>query len=206
MYRWCLGEQVSCLCLGHQGCSNLSIQVRIPPVLIIEGVEDRKRGRPFLYRIPGNRNRQPSSLADMRDQSPAASEQAAAPAPDKSPLRILVVEDEPLILMITIDMLETMGHTVFEAASAEEAISLLEQETIDVLLTDQGLPGMSGADLAVACRRQWPKLGVIFASGAVGIPQVDGYEVIAEAVILSKPYDDAALAAAIERVQVSSLV
>lgn len=86
-------------------------------------------------------------------------------------MRILVVEDEPLILMSTTDMLETMGHVVFEAVSAEEALTNLGRETIDVLLTDNRLPGMSGADLAVGCRRRRPGLGLIFASGAAGIPR-----------------------------------
>jgi len=118
-------------------------------------------------------------------------------------LRILLVEDEPLILMSTADMLDVMGHIVFEAGSAEDALLLFEQEEVDVILTDYGLPGMSGADLAVACRRQRPEIGVIFASGAVGIPAVDDHHLIADATLLGKPYDETSLKAAIETVRQS---
>lgn len=128
-----------------------------------------------------------------------AASQNAASSP--SHLRILLVEDEPLILMSTTDMLETMGHSVFEAASAEEALSVFEREDVDVLLTDHGLPGMSGADLAVACRRKRQGLGIIFASGAVGVPKVEGRELIVDGVVLGKPYDERALETAIEQVQ-----
>ncbi len=117
-------------------------------------------------------------------------------------LRILLVEDEPLILMSTTDMLETMGHIVFEANTAEEALSLFERESVDVLLTDHGLPGMSGADLAVACRRKQPGLGVVFSSGASGIPEVEGHELIADAVLLGKPYEETGLAKALEQFRV----
>jgi PAS domain S-box-containing protein len=116
--------------------------------------------------------------------------------PASSGLRILLVEDEPLILMSTTDMLETMGHGVFEATSAEEALSIFEREVVDVLLTDHGLPGMSGADLAVACRRKRQDLAIIFASGAAEVPKVEGHQLIADAVVLGKPYDETALQAA----------
>ncbi|WLS05178.1 response regulator [Shinella oryzae] len=142
-------------------------------------------------------NRQSLSISRAQAPQPAIS---ATPARDeRSSLRVLVVEDEPLILMSTADMLEAMGQVVFEAVSAEEALKVLAREAIDLLLTDIGLPGMSGAELAVECRRQKPGLGIIFASGASGIPRVDGHELIADAVVLGKPYDEAALANAIEQ-------
>jgi len=94
-----------------------------------------------------------------------------------------------------------MGHLVFEAMSAEEALPIFEREDVDVLLTDHGLPGMSGADLAVACKLERQDLGIIFASGAVEVPKVKGYHLIADAVVLGKPYDEPALEAAIEQVR-----
>ncbi|MDV4156664.1 response regulator [Rhizobium brockwellii] len=128
---------------------------------------------------------------------PTASAETVATASLTSPLRILLVEDEPLILMSTTDMLETLGHMVFEATSAEEALSVLEQEDVDVLMTDHGLPGMSGADLAVACRRRQPELAIVFSSGMIGIPQIDGHQLISDAVLLGKPYEQAGLATAL---------
>lgn len=60
---------------------------------------------------------------------------------------------------------------------------MFEREDVDVLLTDHGMPGMSGADLAVACRRKRQGLGIIFASGAVEVPKVEGHELIADAIV-----------------------
>jgi CheY-like chemotaxis protein len=63
-------------------------------------------------------------------------------------VQILVVEDEPLIRMNMVEMLEEMGHAVWEASTAEEAIDILARTSLDILLTDVGLPGMSGIELA----------------------------------------------------------
>ncbi len=79
--------------------------------------------------------------------------------------RVLVVEDEPLILMSTVDMVSELGHTAHEAGSAEDALALLETHDVDVLLTDIGLPGMSGTDLARQVRERWPSVRIAFASG-----------------------------------------
>lgn len=100
-------------------------------------------------------------------------------------VRILVVEDEPLILMSTVDMLSELGHKVFEAGSAEKALAVLETEKIDVLLTDVGLPGMSGTDLARQARERWPAMHIVFASGDDGARSTSG---ISDALQLSKPF------------------
>lgn len=100
-------------------------------------------------------------------------------------LRILVVEDEPLILMSTIDMVEELGHTVHEAKSAEVALGLMETRSIDVLLTDVGLPGISGIDLAQRVRERWPNVRIVFASGDDSAKAASG---IVDADQLSKPF------------------
>ncbi|WP_112500357.1 response regulator [Agrobacterium sp. lyk4-40-TYG-31] len=153
-------------------------------------------------RTPAQPDAAPSPSQPPAETAATVASEIAVPSPSR--LRILLVEDEPLILMSTTDMLETMGHTVFEATSAEEALSVFEREDIDVLLTDHGLPGMSGADLAVACRRRRQALGIIFASGAVEVPRVEDHELIADAIVLGKPYDEAALELAIEHVRKGS--
>jgi CheY-like chemotaxis protein len=109
-----------------------------------------------------------------------------------------VVEDEGLILMSTTDMLQTMGHTVLEATNGAQALSVLEENPVDVLLTDHGLPGMSGAELAVEGRRRRPDLRIVFASGADTIPDVEAGDQLAGAVMLRKPYDEKGLAEALQ--------
>ncbi|OAE49023.1 response regulator [Agrobacterium tumefaciens] len=98
---------------------------------------------------------------------------------------VLIVEDEPLILISTVDMVEELGHTVHEANSAEHALGVLETNRIDTLLTDVGLPGMSGIELARQVRDRWPDVRIVFASGDDSAKTASG---IADAHQLSKPF------------------
>lgn len=132
----------------------------------------------------------------------AASGQAvsrpAAPAPrDLAPqrLRVLVVEDEPLIRMTTVDMLETLGHDVTESANALDALRLLRDGTFDVLLTDVTLPGMQGDELAAQALALKSDLKVIFATG---LDHVSGRD--PASVLLRKPYSEQDIAKAIQSI------
>ncbi|HIJ89642.1 MAG: PAS domain S-box protein [Desulfobulbaceae bacterium] len=80
---------------------------------------------------------------------------------------ILVVDDEPEILAVIRHSLEAMGYTVFTAASAEEALLLVEdgREKIDLLLTDVVMPGMTGHGLATMAQAVDPRIRVLFMSG-----------------------------------------
>ena len=83
-------------------------------------------------------------------------EAARTPAflPTLEPLRILAVEDEPEVLDVLRAMLSAAGHTVFTAASGREALDLFEHETVDLVLTDLGMPGMTGLALAEQLKRR----------------------------------------------------
>ncbi|MBS7698044.1 MULTISPECIES: response regulator [unclassified Chelatococcus] len=88
------------------------------------------------------------------------------PQHDAEALRILLVEDQPVVRLTTSDMLSDLGHIVEEAADAQSAIAIVETGApIDVLITDIGLPDISGTTLAEECRRHLPALRVIFVSG-----------------------------------------
>jgi CheY-like chemotaxis protein len=104
------------------------------------------------------------------------------------PLRILLVEDEFLIRLSTAEMLASSGHTVIEAGSASEALALLERQSVDVLLTDVGLPNASGVDLAREASNRFPGLRIVFASGYKTLPASAGQEPPPAAVMLRKPY------------------
>ena len=68
--------------------------------------------------------------------------------------------------MSTTDMLERLGCSVAGVGSGEAALDLLGQEQeFDLLLTDVGLPGMSGEELAAKVREKYPSLPVVIASG-----------------------------------------
>jgi CheY-like chemotaxis protein len=107
--------------------------------------------------------------------------------------KILFVEDDELIRIATADLLESLGHAVFEAADADKALSILEGTEVDILMTDIGLPGMSGSVLAAEARRANPELKVIFATGAGGASVGNGDDATHGAFLLRKPYDADAL-------------
>jgi CheY-like chemotaxis protein len=82
------------------------------------------------------------------------------------PLRFLLVDDDPLILMSLNDLIQDMGHATTEASHADAALAHLSGgHPVDVLLTDIKLPTMSGYELAQQSRHMQPDLRVIFATG-----------------------------------------
>lgn len=107
---------------------------------------------------------------------------------------VLLVEDDALIAMSTVAMLEDLGHTVIEAHSGEEALSILEgQAAVGLLLTDHATPGMTGIELAGQARKMKPGLPILLVTGYAELPGDQGAGVPR----LSKPYEQHQLAAAI---------
>jgi CheY-like chemotaxis protein len=86
-------------------------------------------------------------------------------------LSILAVDDDALVLMNTAAMLEDLGHKVTTAMSGSEAAKLLEiNDPFDLLITDQGMPGMTGVELIAIARGQRPDLPVLLATGYADLP------------------------------------
>jgi CheY-like chemotaxis protein len=103
---------------------------------------------------------------------------------DNRTAKVLVVEDVALIRMTTVEMVEAIGFTAVSAADAREALVLLQEDQgISILLTDLGLPGMSGRQLLEEALRLRPGLKVIVASGY----REDGLG--ADIGVLRKPFD-----------------
>jgi PAS domain S-box-containing protein len=81
-------------------------------------------------------------------------------------LNVLVVDDDGLVLSNTVAMLEDLGHTVLQADSAAHALEILAGgATIDLVITDQAMPQMTGVELAKLIRQRWPGLPVLLATG-----------------------------------------
>lgn len=111
---------------------------------------------------------------------------------------VLVVEDEPLLRMNTVDMVEEAGFPTLEAANAKQAIELLEIRTdISIILSDIDMPpGMDGMALVAMVRRRWPPIAIILVSGHVASADV----VIPEGGrFFSKPVRPAELVATLEQ-------
>ncbi|MBN8905094.1 MAG: response regulator, partial [Rhodospirillales bacterium] len=87
------------------------------------------------------------------------------------PLRILVVDDDSLVLAQARAMLEELGHTVREACSGEEALGALsEVDSLDLLLTDYLMPGMTGLELTEAVRTRRPGMPILLMSAFADLP------------------------------------
>ena len=97
---------------------------------------------------------------------PAAAAAPPAQNPNGGPRKVLVVEDVSLIRMTTMDMLEELGITAVDVADGPSALAVLEHDLdIDTILTDLGLPGMSGHDFIAEARKRKPGIRVVVATG-----------------------------------------
>jgi CheY-like chemotaxis protein len=105
-------------------------------------------------------------------QTPVAkSEPPPAPLIATKILTVLVVDDDPLVLTNMSAMLTDLGHKVFEAASASEALDILRREnSIELVLTDHAMPRMTGFELIEQIGKNWPHLPVILATGFAELP------------------------------------
>ena len=103
---------------------------------------------------------------------------------------ILVVEDDELVRSTTCEMLRTLGHEVLEAPDAPTALDMLASNSVDTLLTDVGLPRVSGTVLAREARAKLANLRIIIVTGDAGAAQ-DAREI--GATLLTKPYQSADL-------------
>ncbi len=79
---------------------------------------------------------------------------------------ILAVDDDSLVLRNTVAMLEELGHVVYSATSGKNALELMEQHAdIELVITDQAMPRMTGLQLTGAIAKLRPGLPVIIATG-----------------------------------------
>ena len=104
---------------------------------------------------------------------------------EAAPRVVLVVEDEPLVRENIADELRGYGWHVLEAASGEDALSLMADNQIDVVFMDIQLPGhMSGWEIAEALRTRVPALPIVYTSGH----GCDPARQVAGSLFIRKPY------------------
>lgn len=129
----------------------------------------------------------------------------APPPPQSSPVSrsvtILVVDDDPLIATSTVGMLEDFGHVVIEANSGQRALEIIDvRQDIDLMMTDQAMPGVTGMQLAEIVRLKRPRMPVLLATGYTDLPTSK----LATLPRLAKPYQQAQLQAEIEKLLVNA--
>ena len=118
----------------------------------------------------------------------------SAPASKKEMPRghetILVVEDEPSVRAVVVQLLKNLGYTVIEAEDGIEALEKLDQAgEIDMLFTDIVLPGgMTGKDVAIEVKKRQPEVRLLYTSGYAAAVMDEGGRVADGGEFLSKPY------------------
>lgn len=89
--------------------------------------------------------------------------------PEPKPI-ILCVDDEAIPLALRKSVLETNGYQVITANSGVAALEILERQSVDLVLTDLLMPGLSGTDLAREIKQRHPHLPIVLYSGVNEVP------------------------------------
>lgn len=127
------------------------------------------------------------------DATPTHHPEGIAGGASKS-LKILAVDDDALVLFSTVSMLEELGHSAQAASSGEEALAILGKDgTFDAIVTDQGMPGMTGLELAHRLTGSGRAIPVLIATGYAELPNRGATPT------LDKPFGPAQLARALQR-------
>jgi PAS domain S-box-containing protein len=161
---------------------------------MVHGLAEQSGGRLMLQSALAKGTRAtlllPLKSAVVAEQWKQDAETSSSPA-----LNILVVDDDALVLMNTAAMLEEAGHAATASYSGQEALAVIGQsKPFDLLITDQGMPNMTGEQLIQRVQSQFPKMPVILATGYAETPS----GLTAHVIRLSKPFLQAQLLDALQ--------
>ena len=136
------------------------------------------------------------SLPTASKAAAVAKTSALAQKAPALPLRILVIDDELQVRSTLAEMLEEQGHSVTQAPGGREGLSFLEsnRELVDVVISDLGMPDMTGWDVAAAIQERWPGLPVGLITGW-GETEITREERSRVNFVINKPFDKAVLGA-----------
>ena len=166
----------------------------------VHGFVKQSGGHVGLRTAPGSGTTVTIDLPRFTGQDRAAVAGPAGRAAEHTPhLAILVVEDEPIVRRTSTEALRELGHTVIHAGDAEAGLHLLDlHPEIGLLFTDVMLPKMSGPLLAMEARRRRPGLPILFTSGYTGEAADQPVTLVADSLMLHKPFTMAELARSLD--------
>lgn len=125
---------------------------------------------------------------DMSERSPVVIDAPQAPRAVNGEC-VLVVEDEEPVRMLMVDVLQELGYSTLEAADSKAALSYLQSsKRVDLLVSDVGLPGLNGRQLAEIARQYRPGLRVLFVTGYAPEAQVRGDFLGSGMDMMTKPF------------------
>jgi PAS domain S-box-containing protein len=135
---------------------------------MIYGFAQQSGGHVSLFSLPGQGTSVRLFLPRLHEMEP---QDVLTPVIGEAPSAIagetvVLVEDDPAVRMLVFDLLKELGYSAHEAEDAKTALPLLESGLrVDLLVTDVGLPGMNGRQLAEIARQHRPELKVLFMTG-----------------------------------------
>ena len=163
---------------------------------MVHGLAEQSGGRLTLTSRKGQGTRAEIWLPVATQQADVVPSLTPAAAPaDRSGRRILVVDDDPLVLLNTVTMAEELGHDVSDAQSGAQALAILEKKQIDLVVTDYAMPELTGGELADMIKARWPGTKILISTGYAEMPS--NYK--GRFARLPKPFSSDDLQAAIER-------
>jgi len=168
----------------------------------VYGIVKQNKGFINVYSEVGQGTTFRIYLASHQGEAVAAREEATAVELLRGQERILLVEDEPMLIEMTTIMLERQGYTVLAAATPGEAMRLAQEhgDGIDLLITDVVMPEMNGRELASRIAATVPRLKCLFMSGYTA-NVIAHHGVLDEGVhFMQKPFSSRELAAKVREV------
>jgi len=133
-----------------------------------------------------------------------AEDTATAPPPEnvaRGQGTVLVLEDEPIVRAIVVEVLEDLGLQIIEAETGPAGLEILQSSRpIDLLVTDVGLPGLNGRQVAEAARVLRPALKILLMTGYAETAAMSGTPLESGMEIITKPFAIAALATRINEI------
>jgi len=114
--------------------------------------------------------------------------------------RILLVDDEPVVLELLAEILGRAGFSVITAGDGEQAQAVLRSREVDLMVTDLIMPNLEGIETIQAVRRAHPGLKLIAMSGAFNGPLLKAARLLGADAALAKPINESDLLSSVNAV------
>jgi CheY-like chemotaxis protein len=159
---------------------------------MIYGFARQSEGYARIYSEIGKGTTFKIYLPRLYEDAAAAPEEVTSRPPLVTSLNnevVLVVEDEAAVRALVVDVLEELGYHAVEASDGLEGLRRVESDmTIDLLVTDVGLPGLNGRQLADAARVSRPELKILFMTGYAENAAIAGGFLAPGMEMITKPF------------------
>ncbi|MGE3272421.1 MAG: response regulator, partial [Chloroflexota bacterium] len=165
---------------------------------LVYGIVKRHQGALEITSAPGQGTTMSIRLPIWSHDAPEATVPSLLRAP--LPLRVLVIEDEPLIRQAFVEYLHVDGHTVKTASNGRSGLEMFQVGKFDLVLTDRALPEMGGDQVASSIKQLEPDLPIIMVTGFGDLMKQQSQRPEGVSLVVSKPLTLSGLRRAIAQV------